>query len=361
MKLSVFVQGRDNNFKLLRIMSALAVLFSHSFLSVTGISEKEPLTASLGMTFGSIAADIFFIISGFLVTSSLVTRKSTLDFVWARVLRIYPALIVMVILSVFVLGIFFTSIPISSFLERSETHIFVLKNITLIFGVAYTLPGVFESIPFGKSVNHSLWTMPAETRLYIILLSLWVIPAIYKRIKIKPVSFSLLVISFASSSFVMHFLNHFYFHSENQSYRLLYMFFIGAAYFVLKEHISFSRGILWLAISCLLISALDIETFFVVYNIVLAYILFWIAYVPAGAIRGFNRLGDYSYSVYIYAFPIQQSIIALIPDISVKLMILASSVTTLFIAFLSWHFIEEPALTLKSKFVKVSRQAIKLC
>ena len=98
MKLSDFTSGRDNNFNLIRIIAALAVLVTHSFALATGTSAAEPFQKTLGMTIGSIAVDIFFITSGFLVTGSLLTRKSFIDFiefVWARVLRIFPALLVM--------------------------------------------------------------------------------------------------------------------------------------------------------------------------------------------------------------------------------------------------------------------------
>ena len=346
MKLSSLVHDRDNNFNLIRITAAFAVLCSHSFLSVTG--TYEPLTASLGMTLGSIAVDIFFITSGFLVTSSLISRNSSVDFVCARVLRIYPALVVMVTVSVIALGLFFSSFSLLSFLACSETHVFVLKNMTLFFGVAHTLPGVFDSIPYGRAVNGSLWSMPAEIRLYAILLILWLIPSISNHFKIKAFPFSLSILVFAASSFVMHFSNYFYFHSANQSYRLLYMFFTGATYFVLKERIMLSNGMFWLTITGLIISALNKEIFFCLYNILLAYIVFWLAYVPAGAVRDFNRFGDYSYGVYIYASPIQQSFAALVPGISVQFMILTSSIVTFFIAFLSWHLVEKRALRFKS-------------
>ena len=80
MKLSQLAQGRDNNFNLIRILAALAVLATHSFTLATGRPETEPLRGRLGLTIGSIAVDIFFITSGFLVTASLLNRRSIIDF-----------------------------------------------------------------------------------------------------------------------------------------------------------------------------------------------------------------------------------------------------------------------------------------
>lgn len=93
MKLAHFVQGSDNGISLVRLIAALAVLFSHSFAVASG--RGDPLTARLGMNMGAIAEDIFFITSGLLVTGSLLSRKSTVEFVWVQVLRIYPGLVVM--------------------------------------------------------------------------------------------------------------------------------------------------------------------------------------------------------------------------------------------------------------------------
>jgi peptidoglycan/LPS O-acetylase OafA/YrhL len=358
MKLSHFAQGRDNNFNLIRLIAALMVLFSHSFAVAAG--RGDPLTAILGMNMGAIAVDIFFITSGFLVTGSLLSRKSTLEFVWARVLRIYPGLVVMVFLMVFVLGLVFTSFPVSSFLENRETHTFVLKNTTLVAGVAYTLPGVFESVPDKGVVNGSLWTLPIEIGMYIILAIMWVALSVFGKLRVKVLAFS--VVFMAVSSLLLRFANHFYIHSESHlnTSRLLYMFFTGAAYFFLKEHITLSRGVFWVAMTGLLISVLNVNVFYVVYNVVLAYILFWIAYIPAGAIRSFNRLGDYSYGTYIYAFPIEQSVATLIPGVSVGVLALISLLLTLLFAVLSWHFIEKRALALKGNPRRVVQRVIEL-
>ena len=80
MKLSNFTQGgRDNNFNLIRVIAALAVLITHSFALAIGTGDAEPFQQTLGMTMGTIAVDIFFITSGFLVTASLLTRQSIIE------------------------------------------------------------------------------------------------------------------------------------------------------------------------------------------------------------------------------------------------------------------------------------------
>ncbi len=106
MKVADLAQGKDNNFNLIRIIAAYAVLVQHAFPLALGPKTVVPLEVSLGVTIGMIAVDVFFMTSGFLVTASLLARKSTVEFVWARVLRIFPALFVMLMLTVFGLGLY---------------------------------------------------------------------------------------------------------------------------------------------------------------------------------------------------------------------------------------------------------------
>ena len=90
MRLKDVADSRENNFNLLRIVAASAVLVSHSYPLSLGPKAAEPLSQSLGVTLGSVAVDVFFVVSGFLVTASLVRRQSSLDFIVGRFLRIFP-------------------------------------------------------------------------------------------------------------------------------------------------------------------------------------------------------------------------------------------------------------------------------
>ena len=143
MKLIDAITGRDNNFNLIRILAALAVLLTHSFPLALGDAAQEPLRASLGMSLGMIAVDVFFITSGFLISASLMRQPSLLSFLWARVLRIFPGLLVMLLFSVFVLGAALSTLPLAEYLASSQTHAYLAQCATLVLGVSYTLPGVF--------------------------------------------------------------------------------------------------------------------------------------------------------------------------------------------------------------------------
>lgn len=96
---------------------------------------------------GSFAVDIFFIASGFLVTGSLLKRQSLIEFCWARLLRIYPALLVALLLTVLVLGPLFTTLPLHQYFASKVVYIYLVKNLLLVAGTNFILPGVFENNP----------------------------------------------------------------------------------------------------------------------------------------------------------------------------------------------------------------------
>lgn len=344
---------RDNNLNLLRMMAALAVLFGHSFAL---LRQPEPWGGRWGVTPGTVAVDIFFIISGMLVCGSLVSKQSFSDYLCARILRIFPALAVMLLLTVLVLGPCFTQLSLTAYFLAPETLNYLVKCLSLYNGVAYVLPGVFAHNPYPYAVNGSLWTLPFEIRMYLILLFCWCVLSVLKQSRIK--AFRYLLLSIAVFACVMVFFRHFFppgaslmdsrMAEKMQFERLLFMFFCGASIYVLSDKIVLKHTALYLLLP-LLISSVFVskDLFFALYTLSLAYVVVCLAYLPSGMLRKYNAMGDYSYGVYIYAFPVQQAVAALWPGIMVWQMALLSTLVTLLLAVISWHVIEKPALSLK--------------
>lgn len=173
--LASYAAGRNNNFDFIRWLAATMVVFSHEY-AIIGGSGTEPLAQlSAGFaTFGTLGVDIFFVVSGLLVTQSLIERKDVDFFVASRALRILPALFVVVALSAWVLGPMLTGLPLGAYLQSPAAWTYVPRNLTLI-DLQWGLPGVFLHNPGGAAVNGSLWTLRPEVQIYGFLLLLGIV------------------------------------------------------------------------------------------------------------------------------------------------------------------------------------------
>lgn len=349
MYLADLAKGRDNNLSLLRIIAAAAVLVSHSFVLSTGSSDAEPLRIWLSMTPGSIAVDVFFVVSGYLVTASITKSREVLDFLVARCLRIFPALLAVLLITVFIIGPSVTTLPLAQYFGRQTADYFI-KCATLIGGIAYELPGVFATNPYRYAVNSSLWTMPWEIRCYIVLLLGWWTSALIG----KWSEWGFLVLATMIGCLLYGLMLFLRLKDSNSGHAVMtsLMFTLGVLVWQLRHRILLSWRGFALAIAMICVTpTVSVSVFYAVYPALLVYIVIFLAFVPNGVIRKYNQIGDYSFGFYLYAFPIQQIIAMMWPGINPGQMIFFSLACTSLIAILSWHVIEEPALRMKPDVV----------
>jgi peptidoglycan/LPS O-acetylase OafA/YrhL len=346
-RLSEVAQGRNNNFNLLRFLAAAMVIWTHSCVLSPG--GDEPLSQQIGMSLGDIGVDIFFVTSGFLIANSFFSGKGWLEFAWARILRIYPALWFAVMVCVLV-GAYFTTLSVTEYLSSGQTWRYVLGNGIMWFGDQPHLPGVFLTTPFGGWVNGSMWTLPHELHLYALLALLGGIFMASGRLLGKPVV-RVGMLSLAVVLLVLVTINHH--HSilpdgHSRAYRLFAMFFAGVSAYVWRKKV-------WLSTSLAVVMLVLMAVLFVYfetsarafYGVALPYLVLYFAYVPGGGIIHFNRLGDYSYGLYIYHWPLMQSLVSLHPDIDAMWMLLFGLGLALLAAVLSWHLLEKKCLSFK--------------
>lgn len=150
-----------NNFDALRLLAAFLVLVSHQF-PLLGAFEPRP--AAMGeISLGGIGVYILFVISGYLVMQSWKRDPHLLRFAARRLLRLWPALCVLLGLTVFVLGPWVTAWSLHDYFASPLTWEFWS---TLRMKPRYFLPGVFEDLPYPRALNGSLWTIPLEVRCY---------------------------------------------------------------------------------------------------------------------------------------------------------------------------------------------------
>src|SRR5690349_10790607 len=121
---------RENNFDMLRLVAALSVILSHGFLIAQGTEKNDPLNLLTGnqCMLGLTGVFVFFAVSGFLVTQSFEQTRSPLRYLAKRVLRIFPAYLVCLLLTAFVLGPIVTTLPLGEYFHRPEPYHYVYYN-----------------------------------------------------------------------------------------------------------------------------------------------------------------------------------------------------------------------------------------
>jgi len=347
------IGGRDNNFTLLRFLAAFAVLFGHSYPLSQGLSGGEDLISAWliphwGESLPSLSVDLFFVTSGFLVGASYIHRQNLLAFIEARALRILPGLVVAVLFCVFVIGLFVTTASALEYFSSPSTWSYIKHNMTLITGIQYNLLGVFVNNPYPGSVNGSLWTLPIEVWMYF-----WVAVlgsfSILKGRQTFNLFFVLITLLYAQSSGSTFFIVH-----EVRHAHLAFLFMLGTFFYVNRKEVPLSFGVLT-ALAFFVYLTLSYPFSLYVKSIFFAYLVLTLALHPKLQIPSIDRWGDISYGLYIYAFPVQQTIAYLIPGIHPIAMFLLASAVTMPLAILSWKFIEKPALKLKGK-MKIGRR-----
>ncbi len=349
--LSRSASGRDNNFNLIRFLAAALVLYSHAYpLTAT---SGEPLEGLAGFSLGHLAVDVFFAVSGFLVTGSLLGRGRLGAFVRARVLRIFPALVASSLLTAFVVGALHTSLPLAAYLRAPGTWHYALQDATCWpWPIVYGLPGVFAHLPYPLAVNGSLWSLPFELDMYAGLALLGVLAYTGPRLlgvrglRVIVVAGAVVAIAAYTANETFEFANGF---TARQGIRLTALFATGATFYVLRERIPLSGAWFAAALAGLAAALVWGRAARVLYAPGLEYVVLWLAFVPAGFLRRYNALGDYSYGFYLWAFPVQQSVMAWRPGASRLELTALAVVPTLALAVLSWHLLESPMLALKDR------------
>jgi len=331
--------GRDNNLLLLRMVAASAVVYGHAF-GYTNRTAVEPFHRLFGTGTGDVGVDAFFVVSGFLVAKSFV-RKDLVTFAWARATRIFPALWVSTVVLVLVIGLFFTPLAASEFWLRHDTLTYIGRNATMLPGIGAQmhLPFAFDRLT--AEFNESLWTLPHELQMYMLLAFVGVCGLL------RPVtSLALMLIGGVAFALGVLGLPHFL---DVERARFIFLFFSGTTLYLVRDRVPM-HGSLALAGILLCLTAGLATTQHAIHRLVLAgtlpYVVLWFSFVPSGSIRRYNALGDYSYGTYILACPIQVWLTVRIHDCPPLLNLACALLLVLPLAAISWHFLESRVLSL---------------
>jgi peptidoglycan/LPS O-acetylase OafA/YrhL len=340
----------SNNFDLIRLIAASTVIVTHSY-ALTGKGHSDPLgdITSGALSFSHLAVAIFFTVSGYLITQSAFTTKTWKGYMWRRFLRIWPGLITVLFLTSFVLGPIVTSKKLIEYFTDSLTFNHLLSS--LLYIKSYDLPGVFETNPV-RGVNGSLWTLSYEFTLYIVV----ILSFKAGMLKDRKTLLTIWIFMFIFRIFLGHkyfWYNYSIVYLLNQNMMYLYewsfYFLSGMIFFMYVEKLKPQTWIFLVLIMAYIIFAWkqSSDTLRILNYVVVLYSLFYFSFKKS-AFPKLSEWGDFSYGMYIYAFPIQQSIVHFTNNnISIFQLTTLTFFCTLPFAVLSWLLIEKKALSFK--------------
>jgi peptidoglycan/LPS O-acetylase OafA/YrhL len=346
--------SRANVFDVLRLAAALAVLLSHCY-PLTG--RDEPFARVTGETLGDVGVSVFFAISGFLVARSWASQPGLRPFAAKRALRLLPALIICVWLLALVLGPFATTLSLGDYLTTPQTWIYPLRSSVLIT-FAGRLPGVFEHNPFVNAVDGSLWTLPLEACCYLMVAVLGALALLHRRALLA----AGVVVGLVALSPPVDIASHLPGGGQNTVaggnaqivIHLVLLFLTGSLLFAARDRVRLSwwvagaLGVLWVV-------SWKSEWVVVTASPFVPYAILVIAYRGPLALNVLTRPGDVSYGVYVYAFPVQQTIALAWKGVAPLAMLAIAAPITYLLGLTSWRLVESPALALKGRAVGTSR------
>lgn len=327
----------SNNFEALRWIAASAVILAHAW-GLRGVAG--PYERFTGLDLGWSAVVMFFALSGYLISAS-AQRRTPLEFWRARFLRIFPGLIVSTALTALIVA-YFSDLDFRAYVTNGQTLKYVFGTGTLV-GTEYSLPGAFQH-NVSTQANGSLWTLRYEIACY---LTIFLLIAACRRMRIGFARAVLVVaIVFAAGHTALMASDR---PSPAQLTNMLSLFvpFALGGWFHARGA---APKALHVAAAILFAAAVSRTPLYTcAAATAIAMLTLWLAFARNRALAATSALPDYSYGIYIYAYPIQQIVIMLTPDAHPLAQALASFALTLIPAGLSWHFIESPAMAWKGR------------
>ncbi len=341
-KLGDALRSEHNNFALLRLLLALAVVLSHAVSVVSGRVEDEPLALSTGFTLGEHAVNGFFAISGFLVTMSY-DRRGWRDYLVARTLRIAPGLIVATLVVGVGFGLLFTTRSMGAYISDAGLWRFVLQTLTT-FKSNTVLPGVFGENPFRFPMG-TVWTLKYEVLCYggVVLAGL---VGLIRAPRLALVVVLALVLAVVAREVLAPASGK----GIETALRLPLIFLAGGVAYVWRDKLPLSLG--GLALMAVLVAALIFTPAYkAALYLATTYAMLVLALHPALTGRVPEPSADLSYGVYLYGWPVQQGLVVWYPKAGALWLLGPALLVTVLIAFLSWKLVEKPALGLKGRLL----------
>jgi peptidoglycan/LPS O-acetylase OafA/YrhL len=330
--LSDILKRGANNFDILRLLAAMAVIVGHAYAIAPQPPLQDGILSLLHFDYsGSLAIKFFFFLSGLLVTNSIISKSDAFLFLSKRALRIFPGLLFHLLIAVLIIGPIFTAVSMSEYFSSAQTWRYLFNNF-LLTHIEWRLTGVFNESNYG--LNGSLWTLPYEVLCYIYIAIFYGL-GLMKNRALSNIFFTVIVgVSIAAPGYLPSF-----FAQNPDSHLLPACFAMGALAANNKERIPIDLTRVLLLVLSLMVLRNSV-VFQYLFYVAFFYSTLYISSLPFVN----NRLRlpfDASYGVYLYGFTIQQCLHAMFPTMGVY----GNQVISGFLAFgagvLSWFVVEK--------------------
>lgn len=342
-------KDRNNNMGTLHLLAACFVMYGHH-CALTG--RSAPVV--LGTFIQALGVKIIFLISGYLITRSLFQRtdnkrKSSYTYFIKRIVRIWPELLVCLLFSSVIIGNLFTELSTEEYFANPQTGMYVINNLRLF--ISYSLPGVFANNPYPYAVNGSLWTIPVEIALYILIWIIYVVTneknrkVIYCFVTIAiTIAFLVRVAFFPEARVVV------YGTDWIQALNIMPYFMIGGMAYLCSDLVKRYSNIQVASVLLLIFGSMYFST--QIANemsclLILSYFIISLMTEPSQNLKMKYLHSEYAYGMYLYGFVIQQCIIQKMyvevsTPINGTLIYIASVICTYFLAMLSYKCVYVP-------------------
>lgn len=292
------MQNHKNNIGLLRLVLASLVIIGHAPELVDGNRLREPLTRIFhSASLGDLSVDAFFLLSGYLVSQSMVNSGSVLEYLKRRVMRIYPAFLVSWLLCVYLLCPVTGGHPGSAGLRP-------LLRMALLWPPP-DFDGQLGGVPF-PTLNGSMWSIRFEFGCYLLIAVLGA-RGVLRRGFVAPVA-AIVAVASAAPQFGISIGPE----SLHIALRMTAVFLMGSLFFLYRDAIlprlNWKIALLSSAVAILAIGdhrfvELGLMTFGAVG-------LFWLSFkAPLGWLQRVNDRWDISYGTYLYGWPVTSFIL----------------------------------------------------
>lgn len=332
-------RNRPAGFDYTRITLAAAIICLHGANVTVGLDRAMEIVGHFRMVNAMLLA-LFFALSGFLVTASLLRCKSLISFVGLRVLRIVPALVIETTLSAIVIGPILTEMPLTQYFADSKFHVYFLN---IVGDIHFELPGVFLHNPAPGLVNAQLWTVPYELWCYAILALLAATTICFNR------ALYLGFLVLAQIGLVCY---DFYRWDEPlihlRAHLLVFCFLLGVGFYLWRDKVPFNRATCLFAL-VLCTAGMAGGRGDALFAAPAAYVACYLGLMNPRR-SWIVSSGDYSYGMYLYGFVIQQCVAAFGPSVQYwYLNVLISLPVAFGVAVASWHLVEKRVLRLRAQ------------